>query len=89
MSAHDHTRLVMALTDCDRRESARERIPNLYRLSHYLHAAQDVTDAVTRGARPEDAFAEYFNPTRGMHRVARTLGLALDVQRGRWEVSAP
>jgi hypothetical protein len=47
-------------------------------LPQYFAAAESVHDAAT--------FAEAFNPTRGMHGVARRLGLALDVERGRWIV---
>lgn len=87
---YTHTRLVMALTALDQREAQRERTPNIYRLGHYLGAAQDMGAMVAKGATPEAAFADTFVPTRGMHRVARELGLALDVDdRGRWLVRQP
>ncbi len=69
-------RLTHELTALDIRESKRERSPNIYRLGHYLEAAEGVTDAAS--------FAKAFNPTRGMNTVARKLGLGLDVNRGRW-----
>lgn len=75
----NHTKLVSELTTQDRRESNR-RGYNPYALGIVLNAAADVVTA-------ED-FAEAFNATRGMHRVAKALALPLDVERGQW-VSKP
>ncbi len=81
-------RLVSALTHADRKESDRERKRgsrvNLYRLGHYLAAAENVCGEIEAGTAPALAFARSFNPTAAMHRVAKALGLTLDVQRGRW-----
>ena len=70
-----HDRLISKLTELDRREM-RWSGHNPYALAQYFAAAQGVTGAAS--------FARAFNPTRGMHRVARELGLPLDVQRGQW-----
>ena len=70
-----HTKLICELTELDRRESKCKGY-NIYALAHYLRAAEGVTDA--------ESFARAFNPTRGMHRVARNMGLNLDVDRGEW-----
>jgi hypothetical protein len=81
-------RLLSALTDADRRDSDRERKRgvrvNLYRLGHYLAAADELCEDIGNGADPATAFRTHFNPTSDMHRVARSLGLALEVDRGRW-----
>lgn len=68
--------LTHQLIELDIRESKRERSPNIYRLGHYLEAAEGVTDA--------RSFADAFNPTRGMHTVSKKLGLGLDVKSGHW-----
>lgn len=68
-------RLSKELKDLDTKEMAQKGWnPNALRL--YLKAAKDVVDSST--------FANAFTPTRGMHRVARNLGLGLDVERGKW-----
>ena len=70
-------RLISELTELDRRERRRPGWnPNA--LGMYFAAAETVTDAAT--------FAAAFVPTRGMHTVARRLGLALDVDRGQWVI---
>lgn len=85
------TRLVHELTALDAREAAAEtrrrlRV-NIYRIAHYLRAADDVMTALmTRGQTAERAFADAFVATRGMHTVARRLGLNLDVAHGEWIV---
>lgn len=88
MTATFRMRLISELTQLDGREETserRRRYPvNHYRLSHYLHAADDVVAAVAAGATETDAFADAFTPTRGMLTVARRLSLNLDVTRGRW-----
>ena len=70
-----HAKLIHELTALDRRESTK-RGYNPYALPQYFQAANDVTDART--------FAQAFNATRGMHRVARNMGWSLEVERGRW-----
>lgn len=85
---YTHERLIFELTNLDRQESARERRPNIHRLGLYFNAARDMADMVAAGSSPEAAFAEVFTPARGMHRVARNLGLSLDVQRGQWILPA-
>jgi hypothetical protein len=76
------TRLISELTQLDQRES--RRYPNMYRLGLYLEAGQATAEAVDKGADAHLAFADHFMPPRGMHTIARHLGLPLDVQRGRW-----
>lgn len=78
--------LVSELTQLDARESRRERITNIYRLGHYLGAADDMIALMEdrEGVTAELAFMRVFTATRGMHTVAKRLGLALDVQRGEW-----
>lgn len=71
------------LTTLDRHESKR-RGYNPYALGQYLARAEEVRDAVAMGKSLADAFAEGFCATRGMHAVAKRLGLALDVQDGEW-----
>jgi hypothetical protein len=70
-----HTKLVNELTALDRRE-AKGKAHNPWALGHYLSAAKGVTDSAS--------FARAFIPTRGMHTVAKRLGLGLDVERGNW-----
>ena len=70
-----HTRLLMALSALDEREAKRPG-HNPYALALYFEAADDVHDA--------RSFADAFTPSRGMDRVARSLGLDLSVDRGRW-----
>lgn len=81
-------KLAHELTALDIKESRRELKrygrENIYRLSHYLRAADEVKKAVRGGKSLSEAFASNFNPTRGMHGVARRLGLGLTVQRGQW-----
>jgi len=73
-----HTKLIHELTSLDRRQSTR-RGYNPYALPQYFAAAENVTDSAS--------FADAFTPTRGMHRVAKNLGLNLEVDRGQWILS--
>ena len=73
-----HDKLISELTQLDQRQSKR-RGWNPYALPQYFTAAQNVTDAAS--------FADAFTPTKGMHRVAKNLGLNLDVERGQWVIS--
>jgi hypothetical protein len=80
--------LASLLTQLDDREGRHElkrygRV-NIHRIALYLQAADRVRDRVARGEAPGSAFAEEFTPTRGMHTIAKKLGLGLDVQRGQW-----
>lgn len=76
--------LVHELTTQDRREST-QRGYNRYALGITMNAVEDVVKpAVAAGATLAEAFADAFNPTRGMHSVARRLRLPLGVERGRW-----
>lgn len=84
----NHADLVSALTQLDMRESKRKGY-NHYALGHYLHAAQQCTDDIAGGMSELKAFARHFNPTASMNRVARELGLKLDVERGRWIALQP
>jgi hypothetical protein len=70
-----HTRLIHELTALDRRNSTK-RGYNPNALGIYFRAAENVTDA--------KSFADAFTPTRGMHTVAKNLGLPLGVERGDW-----
>lgn len=75
--------LAHELTTLDREESTK-RGWNPYALGQYLAAGDDVAAAVAGGASKESAFADGFTACRGMHKVARRLGLRLEVQGGRW-----
>lgn len=77
-----HQKLVSLLTQLDAREQKKDY--NIYRIGHYLRAAQNFSAAVSKGQSPEAAFADIFAPARSMHTIARKLGLHLDVQRDRW-----
>lgn len=79
-------RLIHELTVADRGEAGKAGW-NPYALGHYFRAADDVITGIGNGATPEAAFADAFNATRTMHRVARALGLKLNVVRGEWEVA--
>lgn len=88
VKAYSHDALVSELVRLDIREEASERKRgnrvNVYRIAHYLRAADNVRTSVEHGSSPSFAFASAFCATRGMHRIARNLGLALDVKRGEW-----
>ena len=81
------------LTTADRREEAHEKrmgyVVNVWRLGHYLTAADAVMERIEAGATPEAAFSAHFGPTARLHTVAKKLGLALGVERGRWVPLAP
>jgi len=87
-SASLSRKLSHELTALDRKEGQREikRMgrENIYRLGHYLEAGSRVASEVRKGRSASDAFASAFNPTRGMHGVAKRLGLGLTVERGQW-----
>ena len=70
-----HERLIHELTVQDSREFFKPGF-NPYALAQYFEAAQGVTDAAS--------FAAAFNPTRGMHRVARAMNFNLEVENGKW-----
>ena len=70
-----HTKLVAELIALDKKESTKKGY-NPFAIGLYLEAAQDVTDA--------ESFADNFTATRGMHKVAKNMGYALDVERGNW-----
>jgi hypothetical protein len=91
----DEKRLVMIgmyLTELDEREVKQEvkryGRANIYRLGHYLGAANRVRDRVAEGTDFATAFTREFVPTRGTHWVARKLELPLDVDRGQWVSSS-
>lgn len=75
MTKIDQSKLRKEIEAQDRRDS-RKKGYNIHALRLMLDAAKDVKD--------EDSFVDAFTPTRGNHRIARNLGLNLDVQRGRW-----
>ena len=80
-------RLSMAMTEIDRKECERESRrgrPNLFRLGILLGAVSATADNIRDGWEPAKAFAGNFTPTKENHKAAQTLGLPLDVQRGRW-----
>jgi len=70
-----HDRLISELTQLDKKESTRDGY-NPHALGLYFKAAEGVTDV--------DGFCKAFNPTRGMHRIARNMGMNLDVKCGEW-----
>lgn len=81
-------RLGALLVRLDAQETAHEvrrrYQPNIYRIDHYLRAADDCATALHAGKTAEQAFAQSFVATRGMHGIAKKLGLRLDVERGDW-----
>lgn len=76
-------RLGHYVTEQDIKASKRKGY-NPYALGIMLGAAHDCEAAVAAGTSEAAAFADHFTPTRENHTMARRLGLALDVQRGRW-----
>ena len=76
-------KLISELTQSDIRQSKRKGY-NRYALGLYFQAADAAMAEIEKGQSPEFAFRERFNPTREMHRIARNLGLGLDVERGQW-----
>ena len=78
------SKLVSQLIQSDDRQSKRPESYNRYALGMYLRAADECAELVDNGTAPEKAFSDIFNPTREMHRVAKCLGLSLDVQKGQW-----
>lgn len=86
-------KLALLVSELDLRERAQEekrglRV-NIYRIGHYLGAVNSIREdvlATVPAHRFIDAFKDSFNPTRGLHGVAKKLGLPLDVERGRWIV---
>lgn len=83
-TAEFRARLGMELTTMDSRDSRRKGW-NPWALPQYLAAADEVATMIGRGSSAEQAFSYYFTPTRGIHGVARRLGLALAVDRGQWK----
>ena len=79
----DKAKLISELTQMDERDRTKKGF-NPYALGMYFQAADSVFELIADGATPEHAFSDCFTPTRGMHRVARNLGLKLDVQKGNW-----
>ena len=73
-----HDRLISELTQMDQRASKR-RGYNHYALAQYFEAAQGVTDA--------KSFSESFTACAAMLRVAKKLGLGLEVKGGFWELT--
>lgn len=81
--------LTSHLTQYDQRLAKRERQPNIYRIGHFLKAADDMEKAVKSGQDMESAFAESFTPSAPMERIAKKLGLGVAVQRGDWVRAEP
>lgn len=71
------------LTAADYRESDK-RGHNIYALAIELEALHEIEAEVAAGADLAQAFADAFNPTRKNHRIARKVGLSLNVDRGQW-----
>ena len=92
MALADHMGALDALphelTTLDRHESKR-RGWNPYALGHYLGAAEQVRADVLAGDSLTDAFCRHFTPTRGMHSVAKRLGLPVDVRNCDWVKVSP
>jgi hypothetical protein len=82
------SKLTSLLTELDIKLSKAEvkrRSPvNIYRLGHYLAAAEDFRDDLADGKTPRAAFVRNFLPAKDMHKIAITIGLAIDVANGRW-----
>ena len=76
-------KLISELTQSDQRQSIKAGY-NRNALAIYLNAADTCCEMVDKGATQETAFMEVFTPCREMHKVAKKLGLILDVERGQW-----
>lgn len=80
------SRLVHAITELDRKRSAKDRHWN----RHFLGLAFQALEGFTADAESigdERAFCDRFTPSREMHAVARRVSLPLKVDRGRWILS--
>jgi hypothetical protein len=75
---------IGALLVTEDAKASSKRDYNRYALPLKLQAADDMQTAIDAGASPEKAFTEVFAASREMHKIARSLGLALDVERGNW-----
>ena len=75
---------IGALLVTEDTKASSKRDYNRYALPLQLQAADVMQTAIDDGHTPEQAFTSVFPPTREMHRIARSLGLALDVERGNW-----
>lgn len=93
-----HQKLIHVLIKWDEAESRAEmkrgRLPNIYRMGHYLKAAQDAQDEaeaeVAEGADPDrayvDAVTDHFTVTRRIHTFLKKIDPTVDVQYGNWVV---
>lgn len=81
--------LISQLTHEDRKRSERAQKRGSYDNPHAIalefQAADRVDESVKKGMDPSQAFADEFNPTASNHRIAKKLGLDLEVERGRWQ----
>ncbi len=80
------TRLAMAITDMDRKQSSRERRPNIHRLGIMLGAKQEAIADLHEDSLKEYArvISEFFTPTREMHSFCKRFAIPLGVDRGMW-----
>lgn len=76
-------KLISELTQSDMRQSTKKGY-NRFALGIYFQAADSCIELINKGATQETAFTECFTPCREMHKVAKRLGLRLDVDRGQW-----
>ena len=71
-----HAKLVMILTEYDRRQSTRKNY-NKYALGQYFRAIENVEDAIMAGKSLEDALPEGFcGPL--LRYIAKKLGLTVE-----------
>jgi hypothetical protein len=84
-----HQKVLSEVTQLDERKR-RQRGPwNPYFLGIVCRDALPAIDeCLEQGMSEAEAFAEAFTPSREMHSVARRLELPLDVDRGRWVITA-
>lgn len=78
-------RVLHEMTRLDERKRARDPHWNRYFLGILCRdALPAIAEGLAAGMTEEEAYADAMTPTRETHAVARRLGLALDVNRGRW-----
>lgn len=75
------------LIELDRQESKKKHY-NLHALAQYMQAAQEYDRLISNDRMSrEGAFIEVFAPTRAIVKIAKTMGLQLSVEKGRWVVN--
>ncbi len=83
-----HDRVVSEVTQLDAANAHKPRSQwNPYFLGIALRTLAEVEDEMPK-ATDLEVFTATFTPTRETHKIAKKLGLPLDVDRGQWVVTA-